>query len=208
MKLPEFVKRIGTIEGESRVYVEDYVYTYLNELREKKDILPLRAVLFGHVCQKEGRSFYFVYGAACVIDEMQNGRDEEQVRKLFFDEYELIGYVNIRKDKQFMPEKSKGYYVFYETNEAMQNYLVSSYRSENKGQEQEEGASKRRRRKRACPSGAIRLKLSGEALRRFFYGFCVVLFATAVTSINDYERMHGFVEIVHRAVSLTDIVYR
>ena len=52
MKLPEIVKRIGYTDGEERIYVEDYVYSYLNGLREKKELFPIRAALYGHVVQK------------------------------------------------------------------------------------------------------------------------------------------------------------
>lgn len=207
MKIPEFVKKIGIIEGECRVYIEDYVYTHLNELRQKVDILPLRAALFGHVLKKEGKCFYFVYGAACVIDELEYGRDEEQVRKDFFEEYELIGYVNVRKDKQLMPEKSKGYYVFYETNEAMQNYLVFCYERENKKTQGKRDGAEVHRKKHRYSVYRLGMKMPGEALRRFFYGSLLLLLAIAVTSINDYEKMYGFVEMAGRAASFTQSAY-
>ena len=207
MKLPEFVKRIGTAEGECRVYIEDYVYTYLNELREKKKIFPLRAALFGHVLKKEGKCIYFVYGAASVIDEMENGRDEEQVRREFFHDYDLIGYVNICKDKQLIPDKNKGYYIFYETNEAMQTYLVSCYKRDNcQAQDRAEALKSHRKRHRYSMSNC-NLKLKGEMLRRFFYGVGILLLATAVTAINDYERMHGFTETACRAVSFAETTH-
>ena len=40
MRLPSVVKRIGESEDESRVYIEDYVYSYLNELKnlQKEDV--------------------------------------------------------------------------------------------------------------------------------------------------------------------------
>ena len=33
MKLPEIVKRIGYTDGEDRIYVEDYEYSYLKGQR-------------------------------------------------------------------------------------------------------------------------------------------------------------------------------
>ena len=95
MKLPEIVRRIGRADGEVRVYVEDYVYTYLEGLRKRKDILPLRAALFGHVIHKDNLCYYMVYGACCVVEELEYGQSEEQIRERFFEDLNLIGYVNI-----------------------------------------------------------------------------------------------------------------
>ena len=103
LQLPAMVRLVGKISGDDRVYVEDYVYTYLHELKSEDEKFPVRVALFGHVYQNEGRKFYMVYGAASVIDELANGRDEEQVRREFFEEYELIGYVNIYGNKHEWP---------------------------------------------------------------------------------------------------------
>ena len=81
MQLPTMVKQMGRVDGNERVYIEDYVYAYLNELKAEKSNLPLRAALFGHVYHRENQNFYLVYGAVSVVDELANGRVEEQVRK-------------------------------------------------------------------------------------------------------------------------------
>ena len=44
MRLPDLVKQIGKVNGEERVYVEDYVYTYLNELKKGREGLAGRVV--------------------------------------------------------------------------------------------------------------------------------------------------------------------
>lgn len=114
MHLPNIVKQIGKTDGEEKVYVEDYVYTYLNELKKEKEIFPVRVALFGNIYRKGKKKFYLVYGASCVIDELECGRDEEQVRKEYFQEHELIGYVNIYGKNHELPGNKEGYYVFYE----------------------------------------------------------------------------------------------
>ncbi|MCM1127922.1 MAG: hypothetical protein NC429_15810 [Lachnospiraceae bacterium] len=177
--MPEIVRRIGSVDEENRVYIEDYVYSYLNGLREKTDIFPLRAALFGHVIQKENSCCYMIYGASCVMEELEYGRDEEQVQKEFFEDYELIGYVNITKKKQAVPKDGKGYFIFYESNEAMQNYLSFCYAREKRG-----------RKKRACPK---------EMLSQFFTLLCVLVLATAVCTVNDYDKMYGFLEMTAKA---------
>ena len=100
MQLPEMVRLVGKINGEDRVYMEDYVYTYLHDLKMDWEKIPIRVALFGHVYRSESRKIFMKYGAASVIEELEYGRDEEQVRKDFFEKYELIGYVNIYGKKQ------------------------------------------------------------------------------------------------------------
>lgn len=189
MQLPAMVRLVGKISGEDRVYVEDYVYTYLHELKLDSEKLPIRVALFGHIVQNESRKFFMVYGAASVIDELANGKNEEQVRKEFFEEYELIGYVNIYGNKQEWPGKKNGYYIFYEANESMQNYMLACFE---------------RKKKQAAPVEKTAFSIS-EAIRKLFYGACIIILTIAVTTINDYDKMHGFVEAADRAVAMTDV---
>ncbi len=214
MRLPDLVKQIGKVNGEERVYVEDYVYTYLNELKKGREglagrggfpeklfpkkknfeVIPLRVALFGHVYHRERRNFYLVYGAACVVDELEKGKNEEQVRKEFFWEYELIGYVNIYGNTQDFPGKREGYFIFYEKNEAMQNYLIACYGG--------------KRREAGAPAGKRPPFSFAEMVKKLLYGECMVILALAVTTINDYHKMYDFVETAHRAVALTEMENR
>lgn len=188
MQLPEMVRLVGKINGEDRVYMEDYVYTYLHDLKQDWEKIPIRVALFGHVYQNTGRKFYMIYGAASVIDELANGRDEEQVRKEFFSEYELIGYVNIYGKNQEWPGKKNGYYIFYESNESMQNYLIACFKRKN-------------RRNDAIKKEPFSF---GDTIRKIFYGAGIILLTLAVTTINDYDKMQGFVEAAGRAAVMSE----
>lgn len=194
MKIPDIVRRIGCVDETNRVYIEDYAYSYLNGLQTKTDILPLRAALFGHIIRKENTCCYMIYGASCVVEELEYGRNEEQVRKEFFEDYELIGYVNIFKNKQPVPEPGKGYFVFYEANEAMQNYLSFCYEREKKTKKKDrmsEGFMKScQEKRRAC---------IGEIIRQIVTLACVIILAMAVCAVNDYDKMYGFVEMTGEA---------
>lgn len=193
MKLPEITKQIGTERGDNRVYIEDYVYAYLRKLRENQTILPLRVALYGQACRNEQKKYFFVYGAARVIEELEQGRDEEQVRCEFFPEYDLIGYVNIYGDREQLPDKREGYFIFYENNEAMQNYLVSCYE---RGKKQREDTIASDFSKTALPFPMW------EILKNLLYGCIIVLLTIAVTTINDYHKISGFAEAVSRAINL------
>ena len=188
MQLPEMVRLVGKINGEDRVYMEDYVYTYLHDLKMDWEKIPIRVALFGHVYCSESRKIFMIYGAASVIEELEYGRDEEQVRKDFFEKYELIGYVNIYGKKQEWPGKRNGYYIFYETNEPMQNYLIACF-------------ERKRRKDDTMEKSTFSL---GDAIKRLFYGMGVFLLTLAVTSINDYDKMYGFVEAANRAVIMAE----
>ncbi len=186
MELPTTVRQIGNVGGNGRVYIEDYVYTYLNELKTQKCNFPLRAALFGHVYHKGSQTFYLVYGAANIVDELAGGRNEEQVRKEFFALYELIGYVNIYGNKQELPGKKEGYYIFYDKNESMQNYLLFCYEQ------------KKRKRDRKDRQASVSIK---DIIKRLIYGSCIIILTIAVTSINDYDKMYGFVKEAGKAVA-------
>lgn len=231
MKLPEIVKRIGETTGEisvetisettvettggttggtigkneeeSRIYIEDYVYSYLRELKHRKEILPLRAVLFGHTCSKEQKSFYFVYGAACIADELEKGRDEEQIRKLFFPECERIGYVNVYGECLHLPEKKSSCLIFYDSNEPMQNYLLSCY---NRELSEDVSLQEKEELKSVWETPAKKPVFSGGAFWKKVFGMLMILLlATAVTTIDEYGKMYGFVEAVKRAVIISQI---
>lgn len=198
MKLPEVVRRIGHADGAVRVYVEDYVYTYLEELRKRKDILPLRAALFGHVIHKDSLCYYLVYGACCVVEELEYGQSEEQIRESFFEDLDLIGYVNISRDKRIMAEKGDGYFVFYEANEAMKTYLLYCYhREKRKSNPRQESAAAAAHGKRYWGK---KKELLANAVKQILCVICILLLATAVSTIGDYEKIHGFVEMTDRAV--------
>ena len=118
MQLPEMVRLVGKINGEDRVYMEDYVYTYLHDLKMDWEKIPIRVALFGHVYRSESRKIFMIYGAASVIEEST---------------FSL-----------------------------------------------------------------------GDAIKRLFYGMGVFLLTLAVTSINDYDKMYGFVEAANRAVIMAE----
>lgn len=211
MQLPDIVKQIGKTDGKERVYIEDYVYAYLHGLKSGNGDLektvnvqrtfPVRVALFGHAFRKEERKFYLIYGASSVIEELENGKNEEQIRKEYFGEYELIGYVNIYGGGQKMPGRKDGYYIFYEKNESMQNYLLSCYErktTENTLRRQSLYPMKTPVKKEGKTGGI------GDTIRRFFYGGCIIILAVAITAINDYHKMHGFMETADRAIAFTE----
>lgn len=190
MRLPNIVKQVGNVRGETRVYIEDYVYTYLNRLKKERISLPLRVALYGYAFLRDEKQFYLIYGASNIVEEMENGRSQERIQEIFFQEYDLIGFVNIY-DKKELPQTGDGCFVFYESNEAMQNYLISCYKRRDKSSAQEKGLTANR-------SG--RSLLWVELLKKI--GLCIMLLisAVAVTTIDSYEKLHDFILLVVYAI--------
>ena len=46
-QLPKNVRQIGNVSDNPKIYVEDYVDTYLNQLREKAKEQPVGVILVG-----------------------------------------------------------------------------------------------------------------------------------------------------------------
>lgn len=62
-QLPKNVRQIGNISDNPKVYVEDYVDTYLSQLCDKVDQAPVGAILIGETAQYEDQDCVFVSGA-------------------------------------------------------------------------------------------------------------------------------------------------
>ncbi len=70
----------------------------------------------------------------------------------------------------------------------MQNYLIACF-------------ERKRRKDDTMEKSTFSL---GDAIKRLFYGMGVFLLTLAVTSINDYDKMYGFVEAANRAVIMAE----
>ena len=62
-QLPKNVRQIGNVSDNPKIYVEDYVDTYLNQLREKAKEQPVGVILAGEVLELEDEKAVFVSGA-------------------------------------------------------------------------------------------------------------------------------------------------
>lgn len=101
-KIPKNVKQIGNVSDSLKIYVEDYVDTYLNQLCEKEAENPVGAFLIGDVVREEELEYRYIYGA---IQMEELGQDENgvfvsegtwknacEVCQTFFENGEIIGW--------------------------------------------------------------------------------------------------------------------
>ena len=173
LQLPKNIRQIGLPEERRKIYVEDYVVTYMNQLAAEHPNQQSAAILLGfHTKHKEAR-FTFVNGAIGIPeakvedDQISFGSELWELlfdtMKKYFPNSEIVGWCLTRpgkslginekitkihvdqfpgKDKTlFMMDpmdkeeaffvyeggrlmRQKGYYIYYERNEDMQNYMV------------------------------------------------------------------------------------
>lgn len=84
-KLPKNIRQVGDGGGEKKIYIEDYVVTYLNHVAEKKE--PAKALLLGTVKERNLYPYIFIDAAVEVddfrMDDEKRKETEKQIEKNF-----------------------------------------------------------------------------------------------------------------------------
>ena len=173
LRLPKNIRQIGSPDGHKRIYIEDYVVTYLNYIARPGSTQARGAILLGDSRKSDQGDVIFISGAVDAqniefdMDESAFTQDAWTAiydqAKQFFPQLSVVGWFLSRmgfstaindkiekmhvdnfpgKDKVlfvtdsleaedafYMYEhgqlvKQNGYYIFYEKNEAMQNYIM------------------------------------------------------------------------------------
>lgn len=179
LRLPKNIRQIGRPGNQIKIYVEDYVVTYLNQVAQESPQEERLAILLGDTMMDEDTAVVFVNGA--VAARQVNIQDEhigftsniwsaiyDDIKK-YFGETKIIGWFLTRPGKSLritekitklhvdnFPGEGKtlfvadplddeeafyiyrggelvrqeGYYIYYERNEAMQNYMVEAGKQE------------------------------------------------------------------------------
>lgn len=101
LRLPKNIRQIGNTEEDFKIYIEDYVVTFLNQLTEK-DLSKIRvAILMGDAVESDAR-YLFISGAIYVEDIVVDGegihftdniwsRIYENIKE-YFDTLEIVGW--------------------------------------------------------------------------------------------------------------------
>lgn len=74
-QLPKNVRQIGNVSDSSKIYIEDYVDTFFNQLCEKAEQEMLGAFLIGETVQEEDQDYIYVYGAIRMKELLVKGKD-------------------------------------------------------------------------------------------------------------------------------------
>ncbi len=199
--LPSNIKQIGSIEGDIKIYVEDYVHTYLYQYARSGGNKEKLAALAGKRAVIEGKEVIIISGAIQAKDtKQQKGAEsftEDTWRyingqmEVYFKGLSLVGWVHTQpgfgtflmaKDETFHRQyfkepwqvlfvidsldkldtffihntektglrPAKGYFIYHEKNQEMQEYmldnsLVRPRLEKQKENEKEEGEEKKKR---------------------------------------------------------------
>ena len=131
LKLPKNVMQIGQSNPHCKVYVEDYVHTFLKQ-RKKEEVF----LAFGKREEVDGVSYYLIYGA-------EKKTDWDRGSLPYFKKFDRLGTLEGTCDRRvFKPLRQEamvldGYFVFYEQNEDMQSYMITVREKEDMQQERE-----------------------------------------------------------------------
>lgn len=180
--LPKNIRQIGSIQGTVRIYMEDYVYTYLHG-SGRSGWAHRGCIFLGSRCQENGQKYIFISGLVRIPDE--NFQDDVpefsdlmwggiyQEMKQFYEHVEILGWGmdvagasakltgdlerihrnafqgqdkllflmdTLEAEEAFyvyeknMLRRRDGYYVYYEKNPQMQDYMMQ-------GKEEKEAVS-------------------------------------------------------------------
>lgn len=92
--LPKNIRQIGEIQQDKKVYLEDYVMTFLHKKEKEAQEQGCTGILVGKKEQDDKGSYVFVKGALMLEQEEEGekrwARAEEEMKQ-FFPEQELIG---------------------------------------------------------------------------------------------------------------------
>mgnify|MGYP000049224566 FL=1 len=173
VKLPNNIRQVGTPGEKIKIYIEDYVMTYLNQITGEKPVEQKMALLLGEKVQKENTDIYFISAAMAVVpvewkeDQFKLSSDEwaalydridqyfknkhilgwflsrpgqaasadGQIEKIHTDNFRDKGNLFYtsdpldREDAFYLYEnghlfRQHGYYIYYDRNEDMQNYMI------------------------------------------------------------------------------------
>ena len=147
MELPKHTTQVGTIAANKKLYLEDYCISYMKQLCEMYPEERKQIALYGTVEREKGIEYAFVYGAALLgrgkgrTDSLTSSQKEEAegFRDEFFEEYQLVGVVIstdlVNENIYWLGNGNKsiqmdGYYIFYDTNEAMLSFMMKNQNEE------------------------------------------------------------------------------
>lgn len=151
MDLPKNITQIGEINHGCKIYVEDYVVSYIKQLNGHAIDKELAVGMYGVRREEGGITYLFFYGA-CKLNFLQREtrhlsqavlQEAEKARKKYFSEYDFLGYRLLNGEmvegfhvyEQGVCRYVEGYAQFYEKNDSMLRFMVDERQEEAKPEE-------------------------------------------------------------------------
>lgn len=148
MELPKNITQIGEADKHCRVYVEDYVVSYIKQMNGMAQNKDIAIALYGRRTTENGVAYLFAYGSAKLnflqkpVRHLSQAQEQEieKLRKKYFPEMTFLGYQILNGEmvegfricEQEICRYVAGYAQFYEKNDSMLAYML-----ENRGEEAE-----------------------------------------------------------------------
>lgn len=149
-QLPKNVRQIGNVSDSSKIYVEDYVDTFFNQLSSKADQEMIGAFLIGETVQEEEQDYIYVYGAIQMKELLVKGKEfiiEENVWqhacetcKEYFGNAEILGWFiaggennvevnhNIKKIHQKYFHREKSLFITKNARDKEEKFYIYKFR--------------------------------------------------------------------------------
>lgn len=142
MELPKNIVQIGKPDKLHKIFVEDYVISYIKQLNRKIGGTKAGLAFYGKRSTENNIRYYFLYGAAQIsglegrgqyLSELER-ESIEQYQRNYFEEYDFLAWCSIGgelPDGFYLLEQGKGllingYACFYEKNENMLNFMLTT----------------------------------------------------------------------------------
>lgn len=172
MELPKNVTQIGEPDRHCKIYVEDYVISYLKQLNGFAKDKEMAVGLFGRRQEEDGVAYLFLYGA-CRLNFLQREsrhlsqavqQEAEELRQKHFPQYAFLGYRLLNGEmiegfhvcEQGACRYIQGYAQFYEKNDGMLAFMLEDRKEEARPEEVDQGKYeevKKRQEERRQQSG-------------------------------------------------------
>ena len=140
MELPKNITQVGEANHNCKIYVEDYVISYMKQLNQVARDKDMAVALYGVKKEEDDVSYLFLYGA-CKLTFLQREvrhlsqvqhQEIEKYRQRYFKEYTCLGYrllngemiEGIHVCEQGICRYISGYAQFYEKNDSMLAYML------------------------------------------------------------------------------------
>ena len=140
MELPKNITQIGEPNPGCKIYVEDYVISYIKQLNGHARDKTMAVALYGTRREEAGVTYLFFYGA-CRLNFLQREsrhlsqavqQEVEELRRKYFSQYTFLGYRILNGEmvegfqifEQGACRYIEGYAQFYEKNDTMLAFML------------------------------------------------------------------------------------
>ncbi len=151
MELPKNITQIGETNQYCKIYVEDYVFSYIKQLNQFAQDKNIGVALYGTRKEEAGVSYLFLFGA-CKLNFLQREsrhlsqavlQEAEKQRRKHFPAYDFLGYRMLNGEmiegfhvyEQGTCRYIEGYARFYEKNDSMLAFMLEERQEEAKPEE-------------------------------------------------------------------------